>query len=739
MPGVICVLTGEEVAELTDPFPVSVRPPYNQLADYCMAVGTVKHAGEAVCAVVAESPYLAWDAAERVEVSYEPLEPVADPVKALEPGATKVHDNLPSNEVWSDHFAYGDTAAAFEAADVIVEDDPHFHRFSSMPLETTAVIASYEPAEGLATVWSNNQRPMLNLPFIAPALRMSSANMRFICPDIGGGFGIKNNSYPYIVCLVLLAKKAGRPVKWVESRTEHMLASTHGNEVRFSASIAMRRDGTILGVRARAIHDEGCYMRREPVGAINFIRHATVGYNFRSLDMDVVAVLTNKAPVGPNRSYGKMQQCYLIERLIDSGARELGLDPIDVRFKNFVQPDQMPYETASGCRLDGGDYPQMLRRAMENFDYEGARREIEAGRSEGRILGIGAAMGMDGCPINASIIRLINEDNSTSGDSEAAEIHIDETGAIVCATGSVPQGQGFETTCAQIVAEELGVTPDEVRVRAGFDSATHPYTGFSGTYASRFAIVGAGAVLGAAQKVSAKIKAIAAHLLEASDEDLELIEGEVRVRGGGPSAAMTLREIARIAWRDLASLPEELEAGIHAHYVYRPKFDMPMSGKRGNFSFTYSYGITLVLAEIDPGTGKVTIRRMVALDDFGRTLNPMIVEGQIHGSIAHQLGAALYENFDYSSDGRLASTDFRSYWAPAAADFPEFDVEYFETPSTATPLGTRGGGEGGGSPLIATVNAVDNALAPLGGHVRSSFLAPEVILREIKRSSQALA
>jgi CO/xanthine dehydrogenase Mo-binding subunit len=440
--------------------------------------------------------------------------------------------------------------------------------------------------------------------------------------------------------------------------------------------------------------------------------------------------------VGPNRSYGKMQQCYLVERLIEAGARKLGLDPVQVRTKNFVTPEEMPYETASGCRLDGGDYEGMLRRGMELFGWDDAVREVEEARRQGRVMGIGVGMGMDGCPINASIIRLINDSNNTSGDSEAAKIHIDETGAIVCSTGSVPQGQGFETTCAQIVADELGITPDEVRVLPGFDSATHPYTGFSGTYASRFAIVGAGAVLGAAQQIATKIKRIAAHVLEASEDDMELVDGTARVRGAaGAGASLPLSEVARISWRDLASLPEDLEAGLHAHYVYRPTFDMPMEGKRGNLSFTYSYGISLVLAEVDRDTGKVTVHRFVTLDDFGRRLNPLIVEGQIHGAIGHQLGAALYEQFDYGKDGMLRSTDFRTYWVPSAGDFPEFNVEYHETPSTATPLGTRGGGEGGGSPLIAMVNAVDNALAPEGGHVRSSFLAPEVLLAELRKSA----
>ncbi len=732
MPGVITALTGAEVKELTDPFDVWIREPFDELRDYCMAVDTAKHAGEAVAAVVAETPYLALDAAERIEVEYEPLPAVASAEQAMLPDAPRVHPNLPSNVVWHETFHYGDVEAAFAGAAIVVKERLRFHRFTSAPLENTVVMAAYDPGTRSATVWSNNQRPILNLPFIAKPLRMPSGSLRFICPDIGGGFGIKNNSYPYLVAAVLLARKAGRPVKWVESRSEHLQGSTHGNEILFEGEMAFSKDGIIQGVRARALHDEGCYMRREPIGAVNFIRHATVGYTIRNLQMDLSTVVTNKAPVGPNRSYGKMQQCYLIERLIESGARALAMDPVEIRLKNFVQPAQMPYE-ASGCRLDGGDYPRMMQRAMELFDYEGARRERDRARQEGRALGIGVAMGMDGCPINASLVRVIDPRRQTSGDSEAASIHIDEMGGIVATTGSVSQGQGFETTVAQLVADELGVGPDDVRVLPGFDSATHAHTAFSGTYASRFAIVGAGAVQGAGKQLRDKIVKIAAHLLEAHEDDIELAHGRAGVRG--TQKALTLREIAQVAWRDLARLPVDLEAGLHAHYVFRPQFDLPAEdNKRGNFSLTYSYGITLALVEIDPGTGKVKVLRLVVLDDFGRRLNPLIVEGQIHGAVGHQLGAALYEHLHYGEDGQLLASTYKDYWAPTAADFPDFQVEYLETPSTATPLGTRGGGEGGGAPLIAAVNAVDDALAPFGGHLTDSFLAPEAILRELQHA-----
>jgi 2-furoyl-CoA dehydrogenase large subunit len=735
MPGVIAVLTGEDVKAMTDPALQSIKAPYDQLRDYCMAVDTAKHAGEAVAAVVAETPYQAYDAVDAIDVEYEPLPAVTNAEEGMLPDAPKVHPGLPDNVVWGDTFDYGDVDAAFQRAAVVVKDRLHWHRFSSAPLENTVVAATYDPALNSATIWSNNQRPMLNLPFIAKPLRMPSENLRFICPDIGGGFGIKNNSYPYMVALVLLSKLAGRPVKWVETRREHQMGSTHGQEVFYDGEMAFAEDGRILAVRARAVHDEGCYMRREPIGAINFLRHATVGYKIPNLRMDVFTVVTNKSPVGPNRSYGKMQQCYLIERLIEAGARKLGMDPTELRLENFVQPEEMPYENVTGCRLDGGDYPRMLRRAMEMAAYEEARHEQQQGLQEGHLIGVGVAMGMDACPINASIIRVIDERRQTSGDSEAASIRIDEFGGITATTGSVPQGQGFETTVAQLVADELGVTPDDVHVLPGFDSATHAHSAFSGTYASRFAIVGAGAVIGAGQQVRTKIQKIAAHLLEAAEGDIELVGGRARVKG--TDRALTIAEVAQAAWRDVARLPEDVEAGLYAHFVYRPKFDLPYSNKRGNFSFTYSYGISVCVVEIDRGTGRVRVLKIVTLDDLGRRINPLIVEGQIHGAVGHQLGAALYEHLHYDDEGQLLAASFKDYWAPSAADMPDFDVEYLETPSTATPLGTRGGGEGGGSPLIAAVNAVDDALARVGGHITDSFLAPEAILAELQRVGQA--
>ena len=730
-PGVVCTLIGDEVAELTNPVPNNLRAPYSEIEDYCMAVGKARYAGEVVAAIVTEDKYLAEDVLALVEVDYEPLNAVVDSEKAMESESALVHENVPSNLVWQGNYEYGDLEGAFREAAVVVKERFYFHRFTSAPLENSVVVADYNGKEESFTIWSNNQRPMFNHRFVTQALRFPGEKIRYITPDIGGGFGIKNDSYLYLILLALLARRAGRPVKWVETRTEHLLASAHGNEVIYDAELAVQKDGTILGLKARAIHDEGAYMRREPIGAINFIRHATVAYTLQNLSMDLYCVATNKCPVGPNRSYGKMQQCFLVERLLDMAARRLEMDPVEIRHKNFVQPDQMPYETPTGCILDGGDYPGALNKALEMIDYQKVRKEQAKARESGRYLGIGVAFGMDACPVNSSIQRMMNPQAKASGDSEAAWVKIAPSGEISAAVGSSPQGQGHETVVAQIVADVLGVHPDDVYALPGFDSGVNPYSPQSGTYASRFAIVGAGAVLGAAWKVREKVLKIGAHLLgEVDVEQLGLEDGRVYLKEA-KDKSISLQDIARTAWVDLANLPEDVEAGLFAHYVYRPDFELPKDEQRGNFSLTYSYAVTAAVVEVDVETGRVKVLKLACVDDAGVRLNPLIVEGQIHGAIGHQLGAALYERLIYDETGQLLTSSFMDYSAPTASDFPKFEVDYVDNPSLATPWGARGVGEGGGSPLIVVSSAVSDALAPFNVEIKSAYVSPEDILRKL--------
>ena len=488
--GVVCTLTGDEVAQLTRPVPNNLRAPYSEIEDYCMAVGKSRYAGEVVAAVVTEDKYLAEDVLSLIQVEYEPLDPVVDPIKAMDSASALVHEGVPSNLVWEGKYEYGDLEEAFGQADLVVKESFYFHRFTSAPLENSVVIADYDKRRESLTIWSNSQRPMFNHRFVTHALGFPGEKIRYITPDIGGGFGVKNDSYPYLILLALLAMRAGRPVKWVETRTEHLAASLHGNEVFYDAELAVRKDGTVLGLKARAVHDEGAYMRREPIGAINFIRHATVGYTLENLSMDLYCVATNKCPVGPNRSYGKMQQCFLVERLLDIAARRLKIDPGEIRLRNFVQPNEMPYETPTGCILDGGDYPGALKKALEMIDYQKVREQQAQLRESGRYLGVGVALGMDACPVNSSIQRIMNPQAKASGDSEAAWVKIAPDGEIVAAVGTSPQGQGHETVVSQIVADVLGVHPDDVYAVEGFDSSVNPSSPHSGTYASRFAIVG---------------------------------------------------------------------------------------------------------------------------------------------------------------------------------------------------------------------------------------------------------
>ena len=734
LPGVVAVVTGEQIARETQPVTNLLAPPYDKIEDVGIAIGKVRYVGEPVAVIVAEDKYIANDALELVDVQYQRLDPVVNVDQGIDAKSPRIHENVPSNVMWQKTFTYGDPDAALREADLVIKDKFHFHRFTSAPLEPNAMVAQYSAAKGTFTVWSNNQRPAFNLHFIAHALKTEQNRFRFITPDIGGGFGIKNDSYPYIIIMCVVARAVNRPVKWIETRREHLQASTHGSEFFYEVEMGFRKDGTITGYKAKSTADEGAYMRREPIGAINFVRHATMAYNFKHLQMDIVCVATNKCPVGPNRSYGKMQQCYLLERCIERAAEELGIDQAEIRKRNFVERSQMPYEAPSGMILDDGDYKAALDKVLANVDYPALRREQEAARKQGKMIGIGIAMGMDACPVNFSINRLISPNAKASGDSEAAWVKLDEQGNVVVAVGTSPQGHGHETVGSQIAADELGVHPDRVHVVSGFDTYVNPATPHSGTYASRFAMTGALAIRGAAQKVATKVLRLGAHLLGEPADDLELVDTSVRSRRTGKS--VPLAEIGRLAWRDVANLPAGEEAGLQEFYVHRVPFGLPKDAQRGNFSLTYSYAASVAVVEVDLETGFPTLRSIAIVEDCGNKLNPQIVEGQIHGQLGHQLGGALYEELTYDEDGQLLAATFKDYLAPTSADLPSYNVDSITTPSLFTPLGARGMGEGGGSPLIACVNAVEDALRPLGIHLHDSYLNPEAI-RGLIREKQA--
>jgi 2-furoyl-CoA dehydrogenase large subunit len=474
-------------------------------------------------------------------------------------------------------------------------------------------------------------------------------------------------------------------------------------------------------------------MRREPVGAFTFIRHATVTYKFRNFENDIYTIVTNKCPTGPLRSYGKMEYNYLVERLLDIAARKMGIAQEEIRRRNYVTPDRMPYETPTGALLDGGDYPKILKKLLDETKYEEQLKEQEKLRKQGKIIGIGIAMGMEAGAINSSAGRLMNPRSIASGDSDAAWVKVDLDGKVIVGIGTAPHGQGHETTVSQIVADGLGVHPDDVFVIPGFDSWTSPSsTPYSGTYGSRFMSAGAPATLGAARKVRAKVLRIASKLLKKPQKDLDLIDGLIYVKGR--KSRLSIKDIAALAWRNVAMLPEDEEPGLFENYNHRvPVFGLPKDGARGNFSATYTYGACLVNVEIDPMTGFVKVRKIHLVEDCGNMINPLIMEGQIHGAMAAQLAGALYENITYDDEGQLLTASFNDYLVPSAADLPTLEQSHIVVPSVSNPFGARGAGEGGGAPLIACINAVANALAPMGIEIDSSFADPVWIRDVIKK------
>jgi len=733
MPGVICTLAGEEVAKETDPFLQISAAPANKLKDYCLAVGQVCYVGEPVVAVVAETKAIAEDALELIEVDYEPLDHVLNARESLSPTAPVIHDEVGSNLVFRGVWNYGDIEGAAKRADKLIKKTLHFHRFSSTPIENNAALSHYDKATGFLNIYNNNQMPMFCIPWISFAMKFPSNKIRMITGDTGGGFGTKIISYPYMVLVSLLAMKAGRPVKWIEERSEHLLAANHGNERTFEVEIPVMKDGTILGLNVKAWDDVGAFTRYEPAGATIWAQVTPGCYRFKDFRMEFFQSMTNKCPVGPNRGYSRMQHLWMIERSVDIVARELGLDPAVVREKNLIRPEEMPYETPSGGVYDGGDYPRALRKAMELIGYAELRALQEDSRKRGKLIGIGLAVQSDSGTNNFSQVKIITPDNPFSGNSEGARISIDGLGQIQVALGMTPQGQGHETFASQIVADEFGVSPDQVTVIMGFDSAVNPFSHQSGAYASRSAVMGTGALIGAATKLKTKVAQIAAHLMQTDPVGITFSEGNVVDQKSGKK--IPLWQVANVAWVNNVLLPEGMEPGLVATHYWKPEFGLPDEKWRLNQTLTYSYQAHAAVIDLDKESGKFKVIKYAIVDDCGRQINPMIVEGQVHGAAAHGIGAAMFESFEYGEDGQLQSSTFVDYLVPTALDIPNLMTSSIETPSMFAPKGIRGVGEGGGVPIAAIANAVEDALRPYGIEITDSHQNPQHIYMKIKGKS----
>ena len=718
LPGVYAALTGDEVREQTDPFFQIAPEPGGRLEEYPLAVGKVRFQGDAVALVLAESRDVARDAAELVRVEYEQLPVVTDAVAAAEPTAPVLHDPVGSNLAWSGTYDYGDIDWALENADHVVKIDRlHFHRFSSTPLETFGAVVNWDPGTETVEIRSNNQMPMFGSMMLSPTLRIGVDQLTWHSQDIGGGFGIKIASYPQIGALALLSRKAGRPVKWSETRAEHMLSSGHGNERTFlDIEVPVMSDGTILGFRCRAFDDAGAYLHYEPLGAVIWAQVLTACYRFKHVRVDYTESFTNKCPTCPNRGYSRLQHMWMIERVVDTVAQRLGFDPVELRKRNYVQPEDYPYETPNGCVYDSGDLPRELDLALEKLDYAGwRRRQAEVnGSGSGKRIGIGIGSTLDSGTNNFGQARIVNPQLPFSGNGEAAIAKLDLYGELAVFLGTTPQGQSHETTTAQVVADILGVDPAGVRVSAGFNKDQSTYVGFSGTYASQFAVTGIGAAIGAARKLRDEIVRVAAFALQCEVDDIELAGGMASYRGD-EERAIPMIGIANLVYSNVAELPDELadSVSLNCRYVYRPPFTPPdPETKTGNLTLTYANQIHACVVEVDEETGQVEILDYVAMDDCGTRINPNVVEGQVHGATGHGIGAALHEALEYDEDGQLLQATFWDYHPATALDIPPLKTGHVESPSPFSDTGAKGMGEGGGAPLGTIASAIQDALGP---------------------------
>ena len=730
MPGVVCALTGEEARALSKPLrpliPLPVETPY-----YCLAYEKVRYVGEPVVAVAAASRYVAEDALEKIHVEYEPLPAVVDPEASMKPDAPLLFEPLGTNILWHDCFTYGDVDGVFGRAAHVFSERFFIHRYSSTPLETFGCIASYDNSRQYLTLWTNDQRPGQAMPILAHSLGLANTQIRFITADIGGGFGNKRKP-PYLVLAALLSRLSGRPVQFIEDRRENLMGLVHACNGVMDLEVAVGENGRLLGVKVRDIADEGLNVLSPTVHSLLKLGNVTNCYEIGAVRFEGYSVMTNKCPSGANRGIGKPFMCYALERTVDTIARRLGRDRIELRRQNLVPPELMPYTTPTGELIDSGNFPGTLDKLLSLIGYESFREEQKKARSKGRWLGLGLALAIEPSTSNQSSYILTTGRRSASGAAEAAMVRVESDGSIQVVLADVGSGQGHQTAAAQIVADELGVDFEAVQVSPYFDSLVSPWLYTTGNYSNKFAGTDVGAIQGAARKVREKLLSLGGHLLKALPEELELADGAVRSKKD-PEIRKSLQDLAQVAYRDLLSLPAEMEPGLEGRCYYRAALaDLPDEQRRVRGQLFVSNAGHAAIVEVDIDTGKVSILKYAIVHDCGTVLNPVIVEGLVHGATAHGIGAALYEEFAYDEQGQPLNTTFVDYLKPTAVEIPDFKTDHLESPSPYTPLGMKGVGEGGAIPAPAAIaNAVENALEPLGIRVGDLPLTPEKVWRAI--------
>ena len=736
-PNVIAVITPDDIKQNTKPFKpgryaAGLKRPIDE---YAGAVEKVRYVGEPLGAIAARDRGTAEDALELISVEYDPIRPVVDVREAIKPSSATLFDELGSNLAWHGSLQYGDIDGAFKSAERVVKENLKIHRYSSTPLEPFVVIASYDSASKRLTVWVTAQVPEVIYDGLREALGLQ--DVRVIIPDVGGGFGQKIHLIrKYVVMVALLSIKSGRPVKWVEDRSEHMMAGGHACAQEFEAEAAVKNDGTVLGLRFKEYDDVGGSISTLTIHFTNKLNNLSNTYRTPSIAMEGYAVVTNKCPVIPNRGIGKPGMCYIWERMMDRVAQELNMSPIEVRRKNLIQPSEMPYRTISGNVYDSGDYPALLSTLLEKIDYDKLREEQKREWEKGRLIGIGIVIGVEPGGRNAARDMAIfpeMKEPPGSGGVNGATIKLEKNGTIALHLGSPNCGQAHETTTAQVAADILGTTPDQISTSIPFDSDLSPWGVAAANSGNNFHLYDIGAIHGAAKKLREKVVKLAAHLLNADAAELTIEKGVVQVPGSA-TKKVTFAELGRIAYNNQHLIPDDMEAGLQATYYYtfphaKPNI-VPGADRLVRAQFTFSAGAHAAIIEVDKATGKVEILRYLIVGDNGTVINPDVVNGQVYGSAAHGIAVALGEGFIYSPEGQPLTVTYLDYGKCSTAETPKVEVIHRPSPSPFTSLGQKAAGEGAAIPSPAAIaSAVEDALTPFGVKITDLPLTPEVVWR----------
>jgi 2-furoyl-CoA dehydrogenase large subunit len=715
-PGVAAVLTGPEVKAMTEPFIVGVKAPID---DWALAVDRVRYVGEPVAVIVASDRYKAEDALDAIEVNYRPLPIELDPRTALRPDATLLHPACKSNVVHDRTFRYGDPESAFVKAPHRIKLEVEYPRVLCAPMEGYVVVADHNAAEDSFDVIANFQGPFSVLTVVPRALRVPGNKFRLRTPpNSGGSFGSKLAIFPYMVLICVASKKTGRPVKWVEDRLEHLVASGSGPHRITNIEAAVANDGEILALNCDHLEEYGALLRAPMPGPLYRMHGVTTGcYGIRHLAIHNRIVLTNKVPVSLVRGFGGPQIYFALERLVQRIAVELKMEPLDVLRRNLIPADAFPYRTAAGALLDSGDFQKAIERAIDEGGLDELKRRRDEARQAGRLFGIGFACASEPGVSNMGYLSTLlplearKKAGPKDGAIGTATVAVDGNGQVTVVSDSTPQGQGHRTVLAQIVADELGLTPDEIAVNVELDTSKDAWSIAAGNYASRFAASTANAAYLAAGRVRKKLAAIAGLALGVSPESLNFKGGKI-FSLTAPTKTLAFYRVAGMAHWSPGSLPEGITPGLRETVQWNPReLTPPTENDEINTSLTYGFIFDFCGVEIDRITGEVRIDKYVTMHDGGRLLNPALVESQVHGALGQAFGATLYENFAYGEDGNLLTSTFADYLVPTAMEIPPTQLLHQETPSPFTPLGTKGVGEGNSMTTPACIgNAVADAL-----------------------------